>query len=165
MKHAPFLALFFIIEYVLSFAVIQFPAIALLLLPLKCVTPFLLYWVIKKLRNQEMGGVIRGLHAWTYGVQLMLFAALLEAAFIFIYHSFIDPDAALRLQQYQFQAMEQLQPLLGSDSASLTEMMEQAQAAPLPSAIEMAVSMMTNDIMIGMFLMLIIAPIVRRKEA
>ena len=94
MKHAPFLALFFIVEYTLSFAVIQFPVLALLLLPMKFVTPFLLYWFIKKLRNQELGGVIRGLHAWTYGVQLMLFAGLIEAAFIFVYHSVIDPDAA-----------------------------------------------------------------------
>ena len=163
MKHAPFLALFFIVEYTLSFAVIQVPVLALLLLPMKFVTPFLLYWFIKKLRNQELGGVIRGLHAWTYGVQLMLFAGLIEAAFIFVYHSVIDPDAALRLQQYQFQALEQLQPFLGSDSASLSEMMAQAQEAPLPTAIEMAVSMLTNDIMIGMFLMLLVAPIVRRR--
>ncbi len=163
MKYALFLGLFFIVEYCLTIAATVNILLPVLALPLKIVTPIALYWIIRRLRDTLLDGELRWFQAWAYGIQLMLFAALIEAAFIYIYNAFIAPDTAYRLIQMELQAFEQLAPLMSQYSPDFPTLLTALKEAPIPSAIDMAVNMISSDLFYGTFLMLIIAPIVRRR--
>lgn len=162
MKAAFFLGLFFIVEYWIS---IQVPAhlfLALVALLLKCVTPIALYYILRQLRDTLLDGELSGFMAWIYGVRIMLFAALPEAAFVYIYHQFVNPTALHEMMQATVGQLEKMQAILGDQylDASTIDLYRNAD---IPSAIQTAVNMITQDMTFGIFLMLVIAPIVKRK--
>jgi hypothetical protein len=162
MKAAFALSLFFIVEYCLSIYMTSHLWMGGVVLLLKCVTPVALYYILRRLRQQLPGAPFPGLVAWSLGVRVMLFAALPEAAFIYVYHQFIDPSALCRIAQQTVQQLESLQQMVGADYLS-TETIDLYRQMEVPTAIETAVNTLSQDVMIGIFLMLIIAPIVRRK--
>jgi hypothetical protein len=92
----------------------------------------------------------------------MLFAALPEAAFIYVYNQWIAPDALHLIAQNTVRALETWQQTLGTDALS-SDTIDLYRQAATPTAIEAAVQTLSQDVMIGIFLMLIIAPIVRRR--
>lgn len=162
MKAAFFLGLFFIVEYWISIQVTAHLALALVALLLKCVTPVALYYILRRLRDTLLKGAISGFMAWIYGVRVMLFAALPEAAFIYVYHQFISPTALHRMMQAMVEQLEKLQAVLGDQYLDATTI-ELYRNAEIPSAIQTAVNMITQDMTIGIFLMLVIALLVKRK--
>ncbi len=162
MKAAFFLGLFFIVEYWISIQVPTHLFLALVALLLKCVTPVALYYILRRLRDTWLDGELSGFAAWIYGVRVMLFAALPEAAFIYVYHQFIDPEALLQIMQTTVGQLEKIQAVFG-DQYLDTATIDLYRNAEIPSAIQTAVNMITQDMMLGIFLMFAIAPLVKRR--
>lgn len=162
MKAAFFLGLFYIVEYWISIQVTTHLALALVALLLKCVTPVALFYILRRLRDTLLNGEISGFMAWVYGVRVMLFAALPEAAFVYVYHQFFRPDALQEMMQAMVGQLEKLQAVVGDQYLDTTTI-DLYRNAEIPSAIQTAVNMITQDMTIGIFLMLIIAPLVKRK--
>lgn len=162
MKAALGLSLFFIIEYCLSMYALTHLLWAVVVVLLKCVTPVALYMILRRLRPQLPDGYMPGLMAWAYGVRIMLFAALPEAAFIYLYNQFLCPDALHQTMLQMTSQLEQLQAVVGTQNLA-DETIDLYRSASLPTAIESAVNMLSQDVMCGIFLMLIIAPIVRSR--
>ena len=173
MKAALPLGAYFIAEYMVSVLATGNVLLAMLRLAMAAATPVALFFMLRTLRDRILGGYIRGRHAWLYGVQAMIFAALIEAAFIYIYNEFLVPDNLAQMQQAalaQFDASRAaLESMPAGGSASVVEAMgglvEEMRHAPVPTAIEAAVSQLSNDFMVGMVLMLAVAPMVRRHKA
>lgn len=175
MKTALFLGLFFVVEYVFRVYAARNILLALLNIPLMLITPIALYMLIKKLRDQVLDGYIMGMQAWMYGVQLMFFAGLIEALFIYVYNEFIDPanlynTKQLLIQQYEesLTALEQMESgktFIQSLNINLDETLAQLKQMPVSTAIESAVDMLSSTMTTGMFLMLLIAPILKRKPS
>lgn len=162
MKAAFFLGLFFIAEYWISLQVPAHLFLALVALMLKCVTPVALYLILRRLRDTLLDGELSGFMAWIYGVRAMLFAALPEAAFVYVYHQFIRPTALHEMMQATAEQLEKIQTVFGDQYINATTI-DLYRNANVPSAIQSAVDMITTDMTFGIFLMLVIAPIVKRK--
>ena len=173
MKTALPLGGYFILEYLIRNYTASNIFLGLLNIPMMVVTVVLLYIVIKRLRDRYLEGVITAFMAWTFGVQLMFFSGLIEASFIYVYNEFIVPTNLMTVHeqliaQYD-SAIEAVESLASANSmaSSMLPMMQEMSAMikemPVSSAIETAISMLSNDIFYGMLIMAIVAPIVRRR--
>lgn len=167
MKMALPLGLWFIALNLLRYAATSNVALSMIATPLALVTPVALWWIIKQLRN-KLGGFILGFQAWIYGVQLMFFAGLIEGLFIYVYNQFIRPgnlkiiyDASIA--QYE-NVLATLKSLGGYESwiPKFEETLDLMKAEPVLSAIETAITTLSNDMFFGMILMIPISLIVRR---
>ena len=173
MKIALPLGCYFIIEYLIRNFSANNLFLVLLNIPMMFVTLILLYIIIKRLRDTLLDGKIAGFFAWTFGVQLMFFAGLIEAAFIYIYNEFIKPTNLITVhdqfiaQYEELLATVQSMPNTSGLSSSMINMTQESielfKQTPVSSAIETAITMLSNDIFYGMILMMFIAPIVRKK--
>ena len=169
MKMALPLGGFFIVEYLVRNAATTNVLMGLLVYPMMIVTPVALWWILKNLRQKLLSNMMLGIQAWSFGTQLMFFAGLIEAMFIYVYNQFLAPTNLLEVQQaaiVQYEeaynlikgmgTMKQLEPYLLDSLQTMRE-------SSVPSAIEAAISALSSDIFIGMFLMIPIAFIVRKK--
>ena len=169
MRMALPLGLLFIVEYLISCAALHHMMLGLLVWPLKLCVPVALWWVIRRIRQIYLCNAIPGFTAWTFGTQLMFFAGLLEAMFIYVYNEFLRPGnlAAVQqgmIEQYQnvYNELQQL-GMYKESLPTLQQMIDKMKEAPVSSAIETAISTLSSDIFVGMLLMIPIALIVRRK--
>lgn len=164
---------YFIVEYLIRNYSATHLFLGFLTIPMMIVTPFLLFFTLRRLRDRVLGGKITGFMAWTFGVQLMLFAGILEASFIYVFNEFIVPTNLVdvrnqMLEQYEY-VLTQVQALPNNTGmiATMTDTMQQTlemlNESPVASAIETAISMLSNDVFFGMIIMAIVAPIVRKS--
>lgn len=167
MKMALPLGLWFIALTLLRYAATDSITLTLISAPLILVTPFALWRIIWELRNL-LGGYIRGLQAWVFGVQLMLFAGLIEAFFVYIFNEFIRPGNLAHIYEASIAQVENViatfKELGGKDDAFIQfeQTLETLKAVPYSSPIDTAISTLSNDLFAGIILMIPIALIVRR---
>lgn len=166
MRAALPLGLFFVFEYMFSVWSSDNLLLAMLRLPMLVLTPVLLFLSMRTLRDKVMGGAIGGFQAWVYGVQMMLFAALVEAAWIYVYNEFIAPDNLYEMQTAAIAQYEQSAALFSESPVirRMNTMVAELKDAPVPSAIEAAVQMVSNDLFIAMLYMIPISLIIKRKK-
>lgn len=171
MKMAIPLGVWFIAEYMLSIAALQNLFINFLLLILRLATPIALWWILRRLRRTILNDAIMGIQAWTFGVQLMFFAGLIEAIFIYVFNEFIKPGNLLAVKQATIEQYENAYETLKQLGAyseylpSFKETLEQLRDAPVLSPIDSAISSLSKEIFIGMLLMIPIALIIRKKPS
>lgn len=161
MKASFLLSLFFMVEYCLSVHIASHLSLGVVAMILKIVTPIALYKILRRLRDALPNGRMPGLIAWSFGVRVMLFAALPEALFIYVYNQFLFPDTLREMMEQMVLMLEQVQTMTGEEVMGQT--LELYRSMPVPTAIQAAVNMLSQDVMVGIFLMLFIAPIVRSK--
>lgn len=169
MKWALPLGLYFIVEYWVRNASTTNVMLGFLTFPLMLLTPVALWWILRRLRQRVMSNMLLGIQAWSFGVQLMFFAGLIEALFIYVFNQFLSPNNLMDVQQAaiaQYQEAYNLIHSLGTAAwlePTIQETLQTLQEAPVPSAIDAAITALSNDIFIGMMLMIPIAFIVRRR--
>ena len=169
MKIALLLGGYFIIEYMVHNYSATNILFGLLNLPMMAITVILVYCIIRNLRDKLFDGKIAGFIAWTFGVQLMFFAGLIEAAFIYVYNEFIVPTNLVTVHDQLIAQYEEVLTTLettgiGSSMISMMqETIELLKQTPVASAIETAITMLSNDIFYGMIIMTFLAPIIRKK--
>ena len=169
MKMALPMGVWFIIEYLMRNAAAHNVMLGLISTPMMIVTPIALWYIIRNLRRQILDDHISGFQAWTFGTQLMFFAGLIEALFIYIYNEFIFPGNLIEIQQaiiVQYEdaaaSMHSMGVMTGLLS-TLEETIEAMKEMPVSSPIETAISQLSTDIFYGMILMAPISLIVRKK--
>ncbi len=158
MKWALPLGLFFIVEYWVRNASATNVLLGLFTFPMMLVTPVALWWLLRKLRRTVLSDMMLGIQAWSFGVQLMFFAGLIESLFIYVYNQFLFP-ANLYEVYAMFQSLGTMQAYL----PTLQQAIDLLKEAPVSSAIETAITSWANEIFIGMILMVPIAFIVRKR--
>lgn len=169
MKMALPMGVWFIIEYMLRNAAAHNVMLGLISTPMMIVTPIALWYIIRNLRRQFLDDRIAGFQAWTFGTQLMFFAGLIEALFIYIYNEFLFPGNLAEIQQALIAQYEDAAASIRSLSVmtsmlgTLEETIEAMKQMPVSSPIETAISQLSTDIFYGMILMIPIALIVRKK--
>lgn len=169
MKMALPMGVWFIIEYMLRNAAAHNVMLGLISTPMMIVTPIALWYIIRNLRRQFLDDRIAGFQAWTFGTQLMFFAGLIEALFIYIYNEFIFPGNLAEIQQALIAQYEDAAAsirslgVMTSMLGTLEETIEAMKQMPVSSPIETAISQLSTDIFYGMILMIPIALIVRKK--
>ena len=170
MRAALPLGFFFIFEYMLTVWSSGNIFLGVLRLPLLLGTPVLLFITMRTLRDKVMGGTIGGFQAWVFGVQMMLFAALVEAAWIYVYNQVIAPDNLYDMQTAAIDQYEQSVAMLSQSSQfqpllqRMNGMVAELKDAPVPTAIEAAVQMVSNDLFIAILLMIPISLIIKRQQ-
>ena len=92
MRSGFFLSLYFMIEYVFTVWSTHHIFLSLVHVPMMFLTVVLLFLLMRPIRLFFADEGLSGLRAWTYGVQLMFFAGLLEALFVYIYNTWLYPD-------------------------------------------------------------------------
>lgn len=169
MKMALPMGVWFIIEYMLRNAAAHNVMLGFISTPMMIVTPIALWYIIRTLRRQFLDDRIAGFQAWTFGTQLMFFAGLIEALFIYIYNEFIFPGNLAEIQQALIAQYEDAAASIRSLGVmtnmlgTLEETIEAMKQMPVSSPIETAISQLSTDIFYGMILMIPIALIVRKK--
>lgn len=173
MKSALPLGAYFIIEYLIRNYSASNIFLGLLNFPLMFVTIFFVYYIMKKLRDIYLDGHIAGFFAWTFGVQLMLFAGLIEAAFIYVYNEFLVPTNLVNVHDQMIAQYEEVMAtienmpnksgMISSMSSLMQESIDLLKQTPVSSAIETAMTMLSNDIFYGMIIMIFVAPIIKKK--
>ncbi len=170
MKMALPMGIWFIIEYLLKNAAARNVLLSFITTPMMIVTPIALWYILRRLRRQFLDDHMMGFQAWTFGTQLMFFAGLLEALFIYIFNEFLYPGNLAEVQEAMIMQYEEATTALrsmGSLTSILQPMEETLDAMremPVASPIETAISQLSTDIFYGMILMIPIALIVRKKK-
>lgn len=164
------LGIWFVAEYLLRCAAMRNIYLSFVTTPLMVVTPIALWYILRRLRRQILDDKISWFQAWTFGTQLMFFAGLIEALFIYIYNEFLFPTNLAEMQasliaQYE-ESLETLRTAgaFSSMIAPMEDAIDVMREAPIASAIETAITQLSSDIFQGMLLMSVIAFIVRRTE-
>lgn len=166
------LAVWFIVEYMERIAATHNLMLQLLTLPMMCATPFMVWYIIRQLRDRVMGGVLSGLEAWTFGTQLFFFAGLIEAMFIYIFNQYVSPNNLFEMQQALIAQYEEVTRMLsetqsgglaGQYGQMMSETVEALKVAPIPSAIEAAVNQLSSTLFQGLFLMIPLCFLLRKK--
>lgn len=171
MKMALPLGAWFIIEYLLRNAAARNVLLSLITTPMMVVTPIALWFILKQLRKKILGDRLFGFQAWTFGTQLMFYAGLLEALFIYLYNEFLFPTNLAEVQQAMILQYEEAASSLRAMGAfpnmlqPMQEMIDTMKEMSVSSPIETAISQLSTDIFYGMLLMIPIALIVRKKGA
>lgn len=169
MKMALPLAVWFIAEYLLRNAAVSHIGLGFLLMPMMLITPYAMYRIMRRLRQTVLSDMMLGIQAWTFGIQMAFFAGLVEALFIYVYHQFLFPTSIADNVQATIAMYEQMTQQLkeaGTSSSlwdSFAQAIEQIKEAPLPTAIETAISTLSNEILLAMFYMIPVALSVRKK--
>lgn len=164
------LGLWFIVEYLMKCAAMRNIYLSLVTTPLMVVTPIALWYILRRLRRQILDDKISWFQAWTFGTQLMFFAGLIEALFIYIYNEFLFPNNLAEIQASMIAQYEESFETLRSAGAfssmlsSIEDAIDIMREAPIASAIETAITQLSSDIFQGMLLMAVIAFIVRKRE-
>ena len=169
MKMAVPLAAWFIVEYLIRNAMYSNVLLSFLVLPMMVVTPIALWWLIRKLRRDYLYDAILGFQAWSFGVQLMFYASLIEALFIYVFNQFIKPGNLHVIQKAAIEQFENVQNSLSSMKGfekympRIQESIEALKEAPVLTPIETAISSLSNNLILAIVLMIPIALIVRKK--
>lgn len=117
---------------------------------------FMVYYFVKKYRQDEMGGYIRFGQAWSLSFWIYAFAALIAAVFQFVHMQFLQPD-------YLSDLFNQL--LLGFEQAGLTsEQMALFSDMEVPTAIQVTFTYIFVYILGGAFLSLIMGALCRKED-
>ena len=170
MKMALPLGIWFIVEYVLRCAATRNVLLSLVTTPMIIVTPIAVWYILRQLRRRLLEDRMSWFQAWTFGTQLMFYAGLLEALFVYIYNEFLYPNNLAEMQAAVITQYEESMATLRSAGAfssmlsSIEDAIDIMREAPIASAIETAITQLSSDIFQGMLLMAVIAFIVRKRE-
>ena len=103
----------------------------------------------------------------------MLFAGLIEAGFIYVYNEFLVPTNLVNVHNQMIAQYEEVMTtienmpnksgMISSMSTLMQESIDLLKQTPVPSAIETAMTMLSNDIFYGMIIMIFVAPIIKKK--
>lgn len=169
MKMAIPLAAWFIVEYLVRNAMSTNVLLSFLVIPMMVITPIAIWWILRKLRRDYLYDGILGIQAWSFGVQLIFYAGLIEALFIYVYNEFLKPGNLKVVQEALISQYENVyqtfssSPALSQYAGRLQEMIDELKEAPVLTPIETAITALSNDVFFGIILMIPIALIVRKK--
>lgn len=174
MKAGMLLGLWFVVEYVLTVLATQYILLAVVHAAAMFATIAFLAVGVYKLRQTVFPNGFLYLQSWLYGTELMFFAGMIEAIFIYAYNQWLVPDNQLQMRgalvsQYE-NVMAQVEALGGANGAMMekwqgvmNQSLELLKSAPIERPIDLAIAALSNDIFYGMVWMTVLSFFFRKK--
>lgn len=154
------MGLFWLAKFTLVPLGIIMPLLMFLFLALSLCVPFIAYAMARNYRNRYRAGVIGFGEAWLFLFLIFLYASLLTAMGYFIYFRFIDGGFILNSLEEMVNEFLASLPQLQRDQFG-TQMKELINAQRSLTPITIALQQMSQNLMIGAIMALIIAPFVK----
>lgn len=137
------------------------PLYGLLALVLMVVTPFFVAIRLRNFRDYGLDGVISFMRAWAYAVFVFFYASLLLAIVQYIYFAYFDHGYLIQamFNMLDTPEMQQMLSQVGMGDA-LSESLNEIQRM---RSIDMALNVLTSNIMLGMVLGVPIAAVMKSR--
>lgn len=156
------MGLFWLAKFTLVPLGIVMPPLMLLFLVLTACVPFVGYAMARNYRNRYRAGVIGFGEAWLFLFLTFLYASLLTAMGYFIYFRFIDGGFILNsLEEMVEEFLSSLPQLQREQMGSQMRELINAQRSLTP--ISIALQQMSQNLMMGAIMALLIAPFVKKS--
>ncbi|MBQ0056336.1 MAG: DUF4199 domain-containing protein [Bacteroidales bacterium] len=174
MRAGMILGMWFVVEYLVFVQSQSHIIFSLLHAPMMLVTPVLLFILIKKMRNvffQTRG--FRFSQVVIYSSQLMFFAGLIEAIFIYAYNQWLYPGNLLEMRDAliaQYDSLSQTITQMGSTlPPSLVNTFNEARQilaeSDINRPIEVAINALSNDVFYGLIWAIPFGLILKRRTS
>ncbi len=171
MKAGFLLGLYFMVEYVIVVKATQNLSLSFLHVVMMCLTPYLMYRGVRGLKKLFVEEGLSAFRAWMYGVQLMFFAGLLEALFVYVYNAWLFPTNLHDMQMAMLAQWQQVatifqQSNMGQISPSFMQTVKEMQEAVQnmdTHPIQVAFTSLSNDITYGLLWMIPLCFFLRQK--
>jgi hypothetical protein len=155
------MGIFWISKFILLPLGFEIPFLHLIFMFLTLAVPVVGYQLVKKYRDNILGGVIKFSHAFTYTMGIFLFASLLTTMAHFIYFRFIDKGYII--SKIETIINEVLTAVPTGKSNYFTEMNKTIEIVGSLSPIEITLQMMGNNLFYGTIYAIIIALFVKKS--
>lgn len=156
------MGLFWLAKFTLIPLGIVMPPLMLLFLGLSLFVPFVAYVMARSYRNRYCAGVIGFGQAWIFLFLTFLYASLLTAMGYFIYFRFIDGGFILNSLEEMVEEFLSSLPQLQREQMG-AQMRELINAQRSLTPITIALQQMSQNLMLGAIMALLIAPFVKRN--
>lgn len=156
------MGLFWLAKFTLVPLGIIIPPLMLLFLGLSLFVPFVAYVMARSYRNRYCAGVIGFGQAWIFLFLTFLYASLLTAMGYFIYFRFIDGGFILNSLEEMVEEFLSSLPQLQREQMG-AQMRELINAQRSLTPITIALQQMSQNLMLGAIMALLIAPFVKRN--
>lgn len=169
MKYALPLGLWFIVEYITLIASTHNLMFSMLRVPMMVITLLLVFYLVYRIRKKIYSDRFTARQSWLYSLQLMFYAGLIEAVFIFIINKWIMPGNLAEMQAALLAQYEELSNTLKESnslpalSSIYAQAMETLRESPVETPINTAIGQLSNDVITGMIIGIPIGMILRTK--
>lgn len=138
------------------------PMLMFIFLGLSICVPFIAYAMARNFRNRYRGGVMSFGEAWIFLFLTFLYASLLTAMGYFIYFRFIDGGFILNALEETVNEFVATLPQIQREQMG-AQMRELIHAQRSLTPITIALQQMSQNLMLGAIMALIIAPFVKKN--
>lgn len=143
------LGLYFVAKFVIASVSIYFPLLSAVSFLLSLAIPFVMYFFLMNTlkKNCETGVIFS--NVWTLTILSILFASLIESIFMYMYLQYVNPD-------YLSDQISTISTMLNQFNESqknetLSKFIESYEKAEIPSAINISINSIFNNIfMVGL---------------
>ena len=156
------MGLFWLAKFTLIPLGLVLPPLMLLFLGLSLFVPIVAYVMARSYRNRYCAGVIGFGQAWIFLFLTFLYASLLTAMGYFIYFRFIDGGFILNSLEEMVEEFLSSLPQLQREQMG-AQMRELINAQRSLTPITIALQQMSQNLMLGAIMALLIAPFVKRN--
>ncbi|MDO5570672.1 MAG: DUF4199 domain-containing protein [Bacteroidales bacterium] len=162
MENGLILALYFLIKFAFTYFSLPYPALNIIALILSFGIPFVLYWMVRKFRDNENESKITFGEGWSLSLLIMAFASLPEALAMYFFYQYIDPQYIATIVNQSSKLLDTMQQ--SDPSQYITQFSDMFKNNDIPSSAQMAVQGIFNNIFFGSILSLIVAFFVKKEK-
>lgn len=165
MNYGTTLGVYYVLKFILFPLSLTNGVAGLLFLALTVLVPVVAYRLARHFRDHVTRGFISGTLAWSFILQMFLFASLLTAVAHYIYFAYLDHGAvaesfATAAETYKTMVQEMG---MGDATSQLEAIAQTTEMLTKMTAGEMTLNMFSNNLFWGCLLTIPLALIVRRK--
>lgn len=157
-----YMGIFWAVKFVFFPLGFSYPVFSFIFLLLTIMVPFVGAWFVKKIRDGVLDGRLGFLQAFLLSTNIYMYASLIAAIVHFIYFRFIDNGFILNSY---LESVNQMQELLGSGEAAANIEMLKANVELMGtlSPIQIVFSLLSNNVVFGLFISLLAAVFLKRR--
>lgn len=156
MQYGLWMGIFWACKYIFFMLSVYSPLLNGVYFSLTMVVPVVAYFLTVRYRN-DVGGAISFLHAWQFGILIYLFAGLIVSLLHYIYYQYLLPPEMLN------SIFNQLTDYIRENITLTPEMTEVLDNSVTPSAIQMTLQGIMNNVFFGIIFSIPVALLVRRR--
>ncbi len=124
-------------------------------------TPFVVGWRLRVFRDRILGGLISFRRALCYSCYVFLYTSLLFALGQFLYFKFLDHGKFLAIVQH---TIETMRPVYEQNGLGVDQLDMAQKVIGMMSPIQMVMTFMMQNLMVGLVLSLLIALVCKRTK-
>jgi hypothetical protein len=162
MEYGLVLAFYFIIKFACTYLSLQYPFLNVIALFLNFAIPFLLFWMVRKFREEHNGGRMLFSEGWSLSLLIIAFASLPEALIMYVFYQFIDPEYISNIVNQSSDMLSTLEQ--NNPNQYISQFNDMFKKQDIPSASQMAIQGIFNNIFFGSIVSIIVAFFVKKDN-